>query len=511
MKNKPNPTIAVIYARYSSQKQNDESIEQQVEVCQEYASKHNLKVTNIYADRAVTGTDDKREQFQQMIQDAEQGAFGTIIAYKSNRISRQMLQAMLYQEQLKTHGVRILYAKEEYGDTVTGRFMLRSMMNLNQFYSENLGEDVKRGMTMCAKEGKALSVAPFGYKIENGQFVIDNARAGTVRKIFELSDKGYSVPEITKEVDNILKPNGEKITDHTIRNILDKTMYYGEYSWNGIEYNNIEPIITKDLYDRVKERRMRNYSKPYRHTVKEIYNLTGKLFCADCGAFFVGYSGTSRSGKKFSYYKCKNKECPHKYIRKDKIENIVFEETRKFCLNGDMLKQAAVQVYEYMKKTSEQDSDVTDLKRTIDECNRKIHNISAAIEDGLYTPELKDRLDELTKIRNNAERELKKKEKPLDLSLKDVETALNNYAKITVESDEQTLRNMLDAFIYKVDYYSDKLVIIFDIFKPDTDKKSPADLESVGVRLENTLVTHAGAKTNIIDGRLVLIISLNVT
>ena len=92
--------VAVIYARYSSHSQKEESIEQQVEECTAFAAQSGLKILRVYADKALSGRTDKRPQFQKMMRDAEKKEFGIVIAYKSNRIARNMLQALQYEAKL---------------------------------------------------------------------------------------------------------------------------------------------------------------------------------------------------------------------------------------------------------------------------------------------------------------------------------------------------------------------------------------------------------------------------
>ena len=142
----------VIYARYSSHNQKEESIEQQVEECMAFAALNHIKIIQVYSDKALSGKTDKRPQFQKMMRDAEKRQFAVVIAYKSNRIARNMLQALNYEDRLSKYGIETLYAKEEFGNTAAGRFALRNMMNVNQFYSENMAEDVMRGMMDNAKK-----------------------------------------------------------------------------------------------------------------------------------------------------------------------------------------------------------------------------------------------------------------------------------------------------------------------------------------------------------------------
>ena len=139
---------AVIYARYSSHNQRDVSIEQQVEACRKHAAELGLTVTATYEDRAISGKTDKRPSFQRMMRDAEQHKFAYVLAWKSNRIGRNMMQALVNESRLVDCGVKVFYAEEDFDDNAAGRFALRSMMNVNQFYIENMAEDVKRGYTV---------------------------------------------------------------------------------------------------------------------------------------------------------------------------------------------------------------------------------------------------------------------------------------------------------------------------------------------------------------------------
>ena len=138
--------IGVDYARYSSHAQKDASIEQQVAACREYAASLGIRLIESYEDRAISGKSDKRPNFQRMMRDAHKGLFQYVIAWKSNRMGRNMLEAMMNEAKLNELGVRVLYVEEDFDDTAAGRFALRSMMNVNQFYSENMAEDIKRGL-----------------------------------------------------------------------------------------------------------------------------------------------------------------------------------------------------------------------------------------------------------------------------------------------------------------------------------------------------------------------------
>ena len=127
-KKKPAGGIAVIYARYSSHNQRDVSIEQQIEACRKHAAELGLTIIATYEDRAISGRTDNRPAFQRLMHDAEKGKFSYVLAWKSNRMGRNMMQAMVNESRLMDCGIKVYYAEEDFDDSAAGRFALRSMM-----------------------------------------------------------------------------------------------------------------------------------------------------------------------------------------------------------------------------------------------------------------------------------------------------------------------------------------------------------------------------------------------
>lgn len=107
---------AVIYARFSCDKQRDESIEDQIRVCNDYAKAHNIKIIGNYCDFAISGRTDHRPQFQQMIQDAVEGTFDAVIIYKTDRFARNRWDSAIYKKQLADNNVRVVSATEDIPD-----------------------------------------------------------------------------------------------------------------------------------------------------------------------------------------------------------------------------------------------------------------------------------------------------------------------------------------------------------------------------------------------------------
>ncbi len=144
--------IAVIYARYSSHNQRDVSIEQQVKADREYAERLGLKVITVYADRALTGTNDNRPEFQRMIEDAKKRIFSYVIVYSLDRFARDRYDSVVYKRQLKECGVRVLSAMENIGDDPTGVLMESLLEGLAEYYSKELAAKIRRGLNDNAEK-----------------------------------------------------------------------------------------------------------------------------------------------------------------------------------------------------------------------------------------------------------------------------------------------------------------------------------------------------------------------
>ena len=197
---------AAIYARYSSHNQREASIEQQVKACRELAVRLGLDVVETYEDKAISGKSDRRPSFQRLLRDAEKGYFDCVLAWKSNRMGRNMLQAMTNEARLKDWGVRTFYAEEDFDDTAAGRFALRNMMNVNQFYSENMAEDITRGMMDNASKCLSNGALPLGYKAgENGRIVLDKAQAAVVQEIYTRVACGEPFVDIAADLNRGIK------------------------------------------------------------------------------------------------------------------------------------------------------------------------------------------------------------------------------------------------------------------------------------------------------------------
>ena len=508
---------AVIYARYSSHRQTEMSIEQQLVMCRKLADDNGLTVIEEYADRAISGKTDKRPDFQKMMRRAVTGDFGYVLAWKSNRIGRNMLEALVNQERLTECGVRILYVEEDFDDTAAGRFAMRSMMNVNQFYSENMAEDIVRGMRSNAEKCMVTSgQAPLGFKFENKRYLIDKEGAETVREIYDRFLLGENCSEIARALNAEGKRSatGAKFAPNSFTRILRNERYRGVYIWDDIRIEGGLPQIIDDrTFYKVQELIESQERTRHRHTEATDYMLTGKLFCGECGSAMTGTHGTSHNGSKHYYYKCKknNGSCKKKPIKKDYIEKAVAQVIKDNVLQPDVIEWICDQAEEYAKSQAEQN----DTKRMIDEmeeCKKGIANLINAVQSGLKLDAITQRIEELSARKKELE-DLLTVAAALQYSFRreDAYAWLDQYKNGEVD-DPEFCREIFKTFLKKVYVYDDgRVKVVVDLHGGETQEITLSDLSDDDVRF-NSPIDHQSLNSRtqavFVGGFLVIFASL---
>lgn len=320
----------VIYARYSSNNQTEQSIEGQIRVCREYAQRNNLAVAGTYIDRATTGTNDNREQFQQMLKDSDKKAWDYVLCYKLDRFSRNKYEMAIHRKHLKDNGVKILSAMENIPDSPEGILLESLLEGMNQYYSEELSQKTKRGLRETRIKGNYMGgPVNYGYSVKHenigdqtvAKVVINDDEAPILLHIFEAYAAGNRIPDIVRELDDMgIKNRGNPFTVNSIYFMLQQEKYTGVYNFNGETFTHIYPaIIPKELYKIVRKRVDAN--KTGKHVVGVDYILMGKCFCGYCGRQLRSAAGTTTDGTILRYYRCpyskKDPDCHNKSVRKE--------------------------------------------------------------------------------------------------------------------------------------------------------------------------------------------------
>lgn len=406
---------AVIYARYSSHKQNEESIEGQLRECYQFAEKNGFTVTHEYIDRAISGKTADRPSFQELIADSSKGKFEAVIMYTLDRFARNRYDSAMYKAKLKKNGVKLYYAKQPMPDTPEGIILESVLEGYAEYYSENLSRGVKRGMHEVALQGRVTGKAPLGYVADkNKKYQIDPETAQAVKYIFQMYSEGITQREISLYLNShgYRTATGRKFGKSSYHSILTNEKYMGVYRYDDVVIENcIPPIISKELFDKVQERMRCENHKGARNKAKETYLLSGKLYCGHCGKPMIGESGTSRHGSIYRYYKCScrkanPKSCDKKPEKKEPLEDLIVRKTITRVFTDENIEIISDKVIDLLKEDLEQVSHVKQLENTLEETKNKIQNILTAIEQGIIVKSTLERLHELEKEKDEIESNL---------------------------------------------------------------------------------------------------------
>ena len=301
----------VIYARFSSHNQTEQSIDGQLKVCYEYAQRNDMTVINEYIDRAISGTTDNRQEFQRMLEDSSKRQFEAVLVYQLDRFARNRYQSAINKAKLKQNGVRVISARENITDDASGVLMEAMLEGMAEYYSVELSQKIKRGMNISIEKRQAIGGrCPLGFKIDKNtkKYVIDDDTAPIVREIFEMYAKDINVVEIVNylNANNYTTSIGGKFNKNSLNKLLQNRKYIGSYVYKGeeLERNVFPQIVSLDVFNMVQRRIEKARKAPATTKAYEDYILTTKLFCGYCKNMMVGVSGTSKTGKKHCYYVC---------------------------------------------------------------------------------------------------------------------------------------------------------------------------------------------------------------
>lgn len=277
----------VIYARYSSDNQREESIEGQLRECKEFANRNDITIVDTYIDRAFSAKTDNRPSFQKMIRDSAKNQFDVIIVWKLDRFARNRYDSAHYKAQLRRNGVKVVSATEAISEGAEGIILESVLEGMAEYYSAELAEKVIRGQTENAMKCK-FNGGPvtFGYYIDDEQhFQIDEETAPYITQIYNAYDSGMTMKEIAEDLNNkgVSNSRGGKFTINIISKILSNRRYIGEYRFRDIVVpNGIPAIVDKDLFDRVQASLEKNKHASAKYKADDEYILTTKLYCGNC-------------------------------------------------------------------------------------------------------------------------------------------------------------------------------------------------------------------------------------
>ena len=506
--------MAVAYYRFSSHAQNEQSIDQQRELAEEYAKIHGLTIVKEYADEALSGRDDSRPQYQLLLSEIKTLKPAVLILWKTDRLGRDRYDLILAKKIIRDAGCSIECVAEPFLDPndPTSIFIEGMLDAQAEYYSANLTQNVMRGLNYNAKNCYYNGVKVFGYKTEElpvkgkgGRpkkiYALDPVTSPVVRRIFQDFANGKPLQEIIDDLNNqgLRTTKGGLFNPNGLRHILMNRIYLGEYHYGGVVVpDGVPRIIPDDLFEEVQKRFVLNKHKPKSPEARHLevteprFWLTGKLFCGECKESMQGVSGTSKSGRIYYYYECKNHrkhKCKLKPVQKDFLERCVIEILREFLSDQGNLASLAVDVSEYARKMHSDDTYLKSLQAELSQTEKEIKNIVDAIKQGLVSKTLQKSLSELENKQEALEDAIETEKAKLALANNDygIKHYFEMYAKADFEDDE-TRRLIFEYFIDKIYVFEDKLIV--DMFYSENH---------VEVSLDAFLASEEYAKESIKD------------
>lgn len=452
----------VIYARYSSDSQSEQSIEGQLRVCNDYAKANDILILDTYIDRAMTGTNDNRPAFQKMIKDSSKREWDYILLYKLDRFSRDKYATAIYKKKLKDNGVKVLSAMENIPDTPEGIILESLLEGMNQYYSAELSQKVKRGLKETRLKGNFTGgIIIYGYSIKDKKVVINEEQAEVIKYIFSEYAKGKIVREIIVALnEQKIYNKGKPFARTSVYNILRNEKYSGVYRYGNEVFDNIYPrIVPQEIYDTVRAKIEKNrYGK---QSIEDRNLLRLKLKCGYCGEKINSESGTAKSGQKKRYYKCMGRKtkngCTKETVRKDILENLVVEEILSVLNNEKNINFIVKGLLKLQDKKFQANDTLNRLLKQLQQTEIAISNIMNAIEQGGSTNTAMKRIRELEDKKEMLDRTIILEKSKTTRKL--TEKEIREYFKQAITNDIQSFVNMM---IKEITLYDDKMDIQFN-------------------------------------------------
>ncbi|MDR1409983.1 MAG: recombinase family protein [Oscillospiraceae bacterium] len=463
---------AVIYARFSSHAQNEQSIEGQLRVCNEYAAREGIDVVGEYIDRAISGRSDDRPEFQRMIEDAKKRAFQYVIVYKLDRFARNRYDSAIYKHKLKQCGVKLLSAMENIGDNPESIILEAVLEASAEYYSVDLSQKIKRGRQDSAAKGKFIGGGiPLGYKSSGGALVVDEATAPIIKYAFEEYAKGTRKRDIMAALNarGYRNANGKPYGATAFQSALRSEKYVGVLEQSGVRTENGCPaLIDRETWEKVQRRLDANARQGAKNKAPIEYLLSGKIFCGHCGASMQGISGTGRGGEKHYYYQCakrRKRECAKAHEKKDFVEWYVCEQTIDYVLSPERIRQiAAAVVAEYDKEFN--GGKIAEMERRIAKIDRDMSKLADTVielpKEGRKP--FYDKLSCLGMEREELEIDVSKLHIAHEIRYteEDIMVWLKSFCRGDL-FDMDFRRRLIDVFINSVYLFDDRIIIYYNI------------------------------------------------
>ncbi len=508
LRNRSTPAKAVLYARFSSNNQRDESIDAQERVIKEFARSNNVEIIREYVDRAKSATTDDRPNFQQMIADSAKKDFELVLVHKLDRFARNRNDSIMNRMRLQRNGVALLSVTEPLDDKSPEAIILQAVLEaMAEYYSKNLAREVRKGLKENALKCQHTGGRPpLGYDVdkETRQLIINPVEAEAVRIIYKMTINGHGYHDIlTCLNDSGYKTKaGRAFGKNSLFEILRNPKYKGEYTFNrSAEANpytkcrNMHPhhprddlivipggvpqIVSDEDFNLVQQilAQRRRHSEQAKHH-REVYLLSGKIYCGVCGCRFAGNRKNSK-GKRFPNitYRCNNrarrtgKDCSNKEINRDYLETFVLSKIEEAIFNE---KTASIILERFQKYLKEQQTAKNEtlrrLSKEIETIEKKQNNLTNIIADGLSDKQMQSiLLQEIKKLdvqKDALSLRLHQEEAALQVERPDrkiLEKCFQKARQLFRSRQLKEQQELVNLYVEKIIVYPDQVEVILNL------------------------------------------------
>ncbi len=473
------------YGRYSSNNQREESIDAQLRAIRDYCDKEDIDLIAEYYDEAQTGTNDGRDDFQEMINAILKGYIEVdfVLVHKFNRFARNKYDSALHKKRLQEIGVKVISVTQKIDDSPEGEMLEGFIEVIDEYYSKNLALEVKKGLKENALKGKYTGgKIPYGLQVDSdGYFCPDPKTAPIVRRIFEQYADGIPKGAIVKMLNEQGYRNqfGRLFNTRTVFDMLQNEKYIGVYIYRHtreeiIKLDDVikDPIIDVALWERVQTVR-NSVNKPKFRERKRFYYMTGKTVCGCCGHTFCGAGAKKKSATTTAaYYKCSGQTkarngCKNGSLNKDYYEEKILNRVLACVFTPEAVKDIAQRVYRQVEAERKLPQTPTaELKKQLAEIKRKEAELLDYMLDGKISRDVMEvKEKQLSTERKALERQIQKNielENADILSVEKIEKFILAFKSALYEKKDDNhifIKAVFDTFIDEIVVNADEITV----------------------------------------------------
>ena len=517
-----------LYARVSSDRQDvDLSVAAQLRALRDYAEKHDYLVAREYVDEAESGRIADRPEFQKMLNEAAkpEAPFKEILVWKFSRFTRKREHAVAFKSMLRRRGVRVVSITEQADDTPTGKLLEAIIESVDEFYSENLAQEVTRGMREAASRGFWMTTyAPYGYKrvhVQDGaakrpKLELNPPADAVVRRVFDMVLQGRSIPDVTKTLnaEGIPTTNGKKWLKTTIHTMLSHEAYTGTVVWGANAKDGAPPVRVEDAHPAIvskrdfqRARRLLGSRAPKKVNPRRAsspYLLSGISKCETCGKAMT--AAEAKSGK-YTYYICHSLlkrgkgTCKTPRLNAKSFEKLIVNEIRENVLTESNIRDLVKLLDEEMDEVArDQRERLQNIEEELEDVKKRLGRIWNHIET--TDTEMADASDRIREHRKRKEKLeiaaeearalLKERRQFLD-SADTIAAFAAEMSEFLKTSELTETKAFVGSFVKEVMVKPGRAAIIYSIPTPEDSPIGGADAAEIALngRVMNS-VRHGG-------------------